>query len=263
MTTINEISKHTGSEGGNAKNVANFEKLISVCTGYGAPYNPAKASLKLTGLNTLLTSAQTAMTNFKDKFNAYSIAVDEREILFAPKPFSKFITRLLNALESSAVTEQKVEDAKSITRKLTGKRATPKNKKTLAPSTTDTATTTLSEAEHEEISSSQMSYDNRLDNFAKLINLLAAEPGYAPNEADLKVTALNTLLASMKTKNTAVINAKTSLDNARISRNKILYFDVTAIYNIQSDAKKYVKSVFGATSPEYKLISKIRFTKPR
>ena len=62
-------------------------------------------------------------------------------------------------------------------------------------------------------------------------------------------------------KNAFVINAKKSLDNARINRNKILYFDATSIYNTQLDAKKYVKSLFGATSPEYKLISKIKFIK--
>ena len=258
---VNEISKHTGIETGHAKNVANFEQLISVCTGYGAPYNPSKVSLKLTALNALLTSSQTSMTNVKDKFNAASVAIDAREILFAPAPFSKFITRILNALESSDVTKQKIDDAKTITRKLTGKRATPKAKITLNASTTDTATATSLEAEHKEISSSQMSYDNRLDNFAKLINLLSTETGYVPNEADLKVTALNTLLASMKTKNTAFINAETALSNARINRNKILYLDLTSLYNSQLDAKKYVKSIFGATSPEYKLISKIKFTK--
>ncbi|MHB8842428.1 MAG: hypothetical protein ACYC56_11710 [Candidatus Aquicultor sp.] len=267
MTTtsgmVNEISKHRGIETGHAKNVANFEQLISVCTGYGAPYNPSKVSLKLTALNTLFTSSQTSMTNVKDKFNAASVAIDAREILFAPALFSKFITRILNALESSEVTEQKIDDAKTITRKLTGKRATPKTKKALNASTTTPATETIPVVEHVEISSSQMSYDNRLDNFAKLINLLSTETGYTPNEADLKVTALNTLLASMKTKNTAFINAETALSNARISRNKILYLDVTSLYNTQLDAKKYVKSIFGATSPEYKLISKIPFTQPR
>jgi len=265
---VNEISKHHASEASHATNVANFETLISVCTGYGAPYNPSKASLKLTALNTLFTSAQTSMANVKDKFNLASAAIDAREILFAPATFSKFITRILNALESSDVTQQKIDDTKTITRKLTGKRATPKAKKALdafISSTTKDAvttdTTTPAVPEHKEISSSQMGYDNRLDNFAKLINLLAAETGYNPNEADLKITALNTLLASMKVKNTAVINAKTALSNARINRNKILYLDAIAIYNVQDDAKKYVKSVFGASSPEYKLISKIKFTK--
>jgi len=35
------------SETGHAKNVANFEDLISFATGYGATYNPSKNSLKI------------------------------------------------------------------------------------------------------------------------------------------------------------------------------------------------------------------------
>jgi len=66
------------NETGHAKNVANFEQLISFCTGYGATYNPAKAALKLTALNTLFTTAQTSLATVKDKFNAYSVAVDAR-----------------------------------------------------------------------------------------------------------------------------------------------------------------------------------------
>jgi len=33
------------SETGHAKNVANFEDLISFCTGYGTAYNPSKAAI--------------------------------------------------------------------------------------------------------------------------------------------------------------------------------------------------------------------------
>jgi hypothetical protein len=35
------------------------------------------------------------------------------------------------------------------------------------------------------------------------------------------------------------------------------------MYDIVSDAKNYVKSLYGATAPEYKQISKLKFTKPR
>ncbi|HNW97454.1 MAG TPA: hypothetical protein PKK00_03450 [Bacteroidales bacterium] len=249
------------NETGHARNVANFEQLISFCTGYGTTYNPAKASLKLTALNTLLTAAQTSLATVKDKHNAYSLAVDAREILF--NPLSKFTTRVLSALESSDVTVQKIDDAKTITRKITGKRATPKKEIISLPgkvAETQPEINTISE-EIKQISASQMSYDNRIDNFAKLINLLTSETGYIPNETDLKVATLNTLLTNMKTKNTAVINAITALSNARIERNKILYKENTGLYNIAMDVKVYVKSVFGSTSPEYKEISGIKFTK--
>ena len=35
------------SETGHAKNIANFQDLISFCQGYGATYNPTKESLKI------------------------------------------------------------------------------------------------------------------------------------------------------------------------------------------------------------------------
>ncbi len=38
------------SETGHAKNVANFETLISFCTGYGTTYNPSRDALKVANL---------------------------------------------------------------------------------------------------------------------------------------------------------------------------------------------------------------------
>jgi hypothetical protein len=73
-----------------------------------------------------------------------------------------------------------------------------------------------------EISSSQMSFDSRLDNFDKLIKLLSSIPAYAPNEPDLKVEALTALYNDLKAKNMAVINAETPLSTARIARNEVL-----------------------------------------
>lgn len=90
---------------------------------------------------------------------------------------------------------------------------------------------------------------------------MASQSGYAPNETALKVATLTTLLADMRTKNTAAINALTPLSNARIARNTILYTDGTGLVDIAGEVKKYVKSVFGGTSPQYKQVSGLKFTK--
>ena len=261
---VNEISKHRSFESGHAKNASNFEQLISYCVGYGTNYNPSKASIKVASMNTLLTSARTAITNEEDKHNTYKIAIDAREILFAPAVLSKLVTKIMNSLKSSDVTEQKVADALTYTRKLQGRRAKPKIKIIdPEPGEPVPGAEILIEQETKNISASQMSYDNRLDNFSKLVNLLSTEAGYAPNETSLKVVTLNTLLTDMKAKNTAVINAITSLSNARIDRNKVLYKDLTGLFDIAMSSKAYIKSVFGATSPEYKQVSKLKFTMPR
>jgi len=53
------------SETGHAKNVANFEDLISFCTGYGTAYNPTKNSIKIAAMNTLLASARNSLQTVK------------------------------------------------------------------------------------------------------------------------------------------------------------------------------------------------------
>jgi len=240
------------SETGHAKNVANFEKLIASITALGTPYNPSKASLKLPALNTQLTAAKTAVAMVNSAEPAYKNAVSARDVAFAP--LSKLITRVSNALKASDTTTQVDESAMTLVRKLQGRRATPKM--------TEEEKKVAAEAGNEvtEISSSQMSFDSRIDNLDKLIKLLTSVTAYAPNEADLKVTALTTLLTDLRTKNTAVITAEAPLVNARIARNDVLYKPGTGVVDTSVDVKTYVKSIFGATSPQYKTISGLKFT---
>jgi len=243
-------------ETGHAKNVANFEDLISFCVGYGASYNPGKSSLKIPALTALHTLADTKSAAVNAAQTPWSNAVAAREILF--KPLSPLVTRVINALESSDVPKQVVDNAKTFARKLQGRRASPK----------DTPPPAEPEAPAEDtpknISASQMGFDNRIDNLNKLIQLLSAQTAYAPNEADLTTASLSTLLADMKAANTLVINTYTPLSNARIERDNVLYKDETGLVDVAAGVKKYVKSVFGATSPQFKQVSGLLFTpKPK
>ena len=243
------------SETGHAKNVANFDELTSFATGYGTAYNPSKASIKITALQALSASAKNAINAVNAAEPAYKNAVAAREAAFVP--LSKLVTRVMNALKATDTTVEVDDSAKTLVRKIQGVRATAKKteeeKKALAAAGKEVV----------EISASQMSYDSRIDNFDKLIKLLASVALYTPNEADLKATALTTLYNDLKLKNTAVINATTPLSNARIARNEILYKDNTGLYDTAIDVKTYVKSVFGASSPQYKQVSGLKFTKAR
>lgn len=240
------------SETGHAKNVANYEKLIADITALGTVYNPSKANLKLTALNTQLTAAKAAIVAVNAAEPAYKNAVSARDAAFST--VSKLITRVNNALKASDTTEQVDESAMTLVRKLQGRRATPKKTEEQKKVAADAG------KEIVEISSSQMSFDSRLDNFDKLIKLLTSVTAYAPNEADLKVTALTTVYNDLKAKNTAVITAETPLTNARISRNDVLYKPLTGVVDTTVDVKSYIKSVYGATSPQYKAISGLKFT---
>ena len=241
------------SETGHAKNVANFQDLISFCNAYGASYNPNKTSISLAALNTKHTDAINALAAVNTSIPPSTNAINQREIVF--NPLSKLITRVVSAVAASDVSAQIIDDVKTIARKLQGKRATPK-----IPTIIDDPTTPVDESQ-KSISASQMSYDQRIENMDKLIQLLKAQPNYKPNETELSIDGLTTLYNNMVNANTTAINTFTPLSNARINRNEILYNQATGLVTVAADVKTYIKSVFGPTSPQYNQVSKLKFDK--
>jgi len=240
------------TETGHAKNAATFEDLISFCTGYGATYNPSKAALKLPALATQLTGANAALQAVKVAKTAYDNATNARELAF--KPLKPLATKVVNGLAATEAAAQTVDDVKTTNNKIQGKRAKAVEKpdaKALAAGAEPVKTA----------STSQQSFDKLIDHFAQLIATLTAEPKYLPNENELKVATLNTLLTDLRAKNTAVISATTALSNARIARDKALYGETTGILDVAQDVKQYVKSLFGASSPQYKQVSGLKFTR--
>ena len=240
------------TETGHAKNVAAFETLISYCASYGAAYNPSKASLKLLALQTQYATANASLQAVKVAKTNYDNATNTREVAY--KTIRPLATKIINALASTEATEQTIDDAKTTNNKIQGKRAKAKDKPDANAADPNAPTPKT-------ISASQQSYDKLIDHFAQLVATLTAEPKYTPNENELKVTSLNTLLTDLKAKNTAVISATTALSNARIARDKALYDETTGILAIAQDVKQYVKSLYGASSPQYKQVTALKFTK--
>jgi DNA repair exonuclease SbcCD ATPase subunit len=241
------------SEQGHNRNAVNYDKLIINCTSYGATYNPSKVALKIAAMQAQATAAKNSLTTVSALTPAYKNAVTARVTAF--KPLDKLITRANNALKSSETTKEVIESAQTIVRKLQGRRATPKKTEEQKKVAADAG------KEIVEISSSQMSYDSRIDNLDKLIKLFSSVAAYAPNEAELKIAALTALYTDLKAKNMAVVNAETPLSNARIARNTTMYKDDIGLVDVANDVKTYIKSVFGATSPQYKQVSSLKFTK--
>ena len=234
------------SETGHAKNVTHFEQLISFCTGYGGNYNPSKATLIISNLTNIHLTAQSELQNVINTTVDYNNFVNTRAITF--DPIRKLSTRLVNAFSVTDATDEMIKDAKTINRKIQGKRAkeitTPVDPNTPAPNT---------------ISTSQQSYDQLIEHFAKLVALLKSEPSYAPNESDLRIVALEALLDQLRADNTNVMNAYTTVSNARISRDLTLYQVKTGLVPTALDVKGYIKSIYGATSDQYKQVSKLAF----
>ena len=239
------------SETGHAKNVANLESLITSILAFGSSYNPSRTAIQLEALQTLLSNAKEAFHAFYQAHSVYTIAVDEREIAF--KPLKGYITRINNALKASDSSTKNDESIQSIIRKLQGRRSKRKlTEEEIKLLETD------GKVVHQ-ISTSQMSYDMRIENLTTLISFLSKIPEYKPNEIDLKLETIKEICLQLQIKNSNVINSLSQLENTRNQRNKILYLPLTGLVDIAYDSKTYIKSVFGASSPQFKQISKLQF----
>ena len=113
-----------------------------------------------------------------------------------------------------------------------------------------------------DVSTSHQGFVQRADTFKQLVDLYKSEPLYAPNEGDLKIVALEALATAMKTANNNIGTIIAPLNTARITRDKALYEKDTGMVDIAQACKNYVKGLFGATSPESKTVTGIKFTRP-
>jgi hypothetical protein len=75
-------------------------------------------------------------------------------------------------------------------------------------------------------------------------------------------TESDTLKGSLKALEKGKIG-NTVVSNARIARDKALYAETTGVLDVAQDVKQYVKSLFGATSPQYKQVSGLKFNRPK
>lgn len=226
------------SETGHGKNLANFKKIIIIIKGF-PDYNPTKAAIQIPNLEILRDHTDAAFDTLRTKNAQYDHIINQRQQTFSQlKPYS---TRIINALDASDAADAKVKDARTIIRKIHGKRA--------------------AKSSPNSISTSQLSYDSQIEHLSNLLALLITEPSYNPNEAALQIPTIQTQLQQMRQKNLEVNQSYTLLSNARIQRDQLLYNPKTGIAHITSELKKYLKSLYGPISQEFLLIRDIKIKK--
>ena len=233
------------SETGHARNVANLQKLTEQVTVYTL-YNPPVDNLKVANLQTLYTTASAKLNEVEDKRNANKNAITVRQSAF--ENLKSTATKIINHLEILGLPSGTIDQAKSLNRVIQGGQ-----KK---------AVTALEEGKEETktVSTSRQSYTQMAENFGILLQLLGTIPTYNPNEDDLKLANLETYKNSLVSSTQSVDQTEAELNNKLIERDQLLYADGTGLYSIAQNVKKYVKSLYGATSSEYTTVSGIEFT---
>lgn len=233
------------SETGHAKNVANLQKLTEQVIVYTL-YNPPVDNLKVANLQTLYTTASAKLNEVEDKRNANKNAITVRQSAF--ENLKSTATKIINHLQILGLPSGTIDQAKSLNRVIQGGQ-----KKVVTPPEEGKQTTAT-------VSTSRQSYTQMAENFGILLQLLGTIPTYNPNEDDLKLTNLETYKNSLVSSTQSVDQTEAELNNKLIERDQLLYGDGTGLYTIAQNVKKYVKSLYGATSPQYANVASIEFT---
>lgn len=231
------------SEVGHAINVANFNTLITYCTGYGAVYNPAIDVIKLPQLQTKYDLAKQKLNQAEAKKGLLNTAINERKEAF--DGLEILCTKVTNAFAVSGASATDVKDLQTINKKIQGS----EKKKAKV----------LKDGEGEGISTSQQSYDSKINFFINFIQFLEAKPIYKPNEEELKIPALQAKLVIMEAKNAAYDEALFNYNQELNGRNDEMYNPTTGLVQVSKDVKKYAKSIFGASSPQFKQLNQLEF----
>jgi hypothetical protein len=234
------------------QNVANMDEMITRVQTFGEKYQPSRDALLISNLTKIKVDGESSITDTHTASAQLQFAVSARKTLY--KGFNAFVTRIINALKASGVSKEVYDQAQIIIRDLRAQRASDKTEST---ETTETA----AESESRSVTLHLSAYDRKASNFNRLTVFLKEIPGYKPNESDLTVEAITAKSAEYKNANVAIRTAAVEVDSHTNNRDKILYEDENGLVDVGLAVKSYVKSVFGAGSPQYKAISNISFIK--
>jgi len=240
-------------ETGHAKNVVNLEKLVTICYSFGEQYKPSVEAIKLSVMQILLQNAKKCLDDINVAIPQNTNAIAARKQSF--DLLDKLVTRINSSFMAVVDSEQSIDTSRAYVRKLHGQRSTPKKTEEEKQEAAKNGTVIT---EH---SSTQMSFDSRIENFDKYIKFLESIPTYNPNEEELKIASLKIYLDDLKAKNLAVVTSEAALKAARISRNEILYKDKEGLFVIAKKVKSYVKSIYGAQSSQLKQLNNLVFSK--
>lgn len=228
-------------------NVSNLATLINHCKAYDSDYQPFNLEITIFKLETIYNTCQDSVEHVNVLESSYIKATTIRKTAF--KPLKRLTTRIINAFTLCGASREAIDNASTLARKVKCNREYKKDK----------SNANNLEQEINKIYLLQMSFDNCLSNFYRLIQALKIEPKYNPEDADLEVNTLEAKHADLIIKNNAVREVGKFLNAALLKRNQLLYAEKTGIVFLAANVKNYVSSIYGIGSPKLKQISRIPF----
>jgi hypothetical protein len=169
----------------------------------------------------------------------------------------------MNDYESSGTDAANIAAAKEYADKITGynivKHKRDLDKKAEKTSATTNTTTPAVDNSH---SVAQLSFDNKILNFYKLIGVLKNDTVYKTNDARYKTTALLAKYTELDTVNEAVKKAWPTYNDSEKARDTALYDKTTGLLALIKLSKKYITGLYSENKEKAKTATSIPFRFP-
>ncbi len=239
----------------NQQNVDNMELLTERVSTFLPEYDPGETRLSIQNQKQVKASGDVVLLGVTASESACNNIISARTLVF--NAIDPLVTRVINALRISDVSEQTIQQGESIVREIRNQRAT------VIPPPENTVGGIENGKPQRTNKMHSGSYNTKTENFRRLIVLLSTIPAYRPKETELSVESLNNKLEALNMINSATKTADARANAARTQRDVVLYTAKTGLVDIAQDSKLYVKSAYGATSPQFKSVSGISFSRQR
>ena len=230
------------------KKIANAQQIlthVSTFSNFIAPDDDTTMAV----MTALVSGLLTTNNNVATQKAGYSAAVAERQLHFVKDEFS--LTKMLSPLQATVRSKlgkdaKVVKDLAAIIRKIRG----TKLKKITAPKEGQTE-----EEIQTTISTSHGSYDSRLQHFSDLVATLETlGNNFVPVRNEFKLTQLKLKIDLLRTLNNNVTLSYGAFQNTIVTRSN----DYKVLAKRIQQVKDAVKSQYGLTSVEYKLIKSLK-----
>lgn len=221
--------------------ITNADSLATNLTNFTA-YSPVRSEDSVVNYKALITAIKTNNTLVATNQAIYSNAVDNRVKLFSKSPDSllKILPLISGQIKAKfGKTSKEVKDITALVNKIRGEKTTNLKK----------------DADGEFVSQSERSYGSQTKHFSDIIAILTQyAANYAPTNNKIKLVSLNAQLAALTSANNAVAGTFGQLKPVKDLR--LTQYD--DLKDRSDRIKESIKSQYGQSSTEYKLIKGLK-----
>lgn len=246
-------------ETGHGKNIGNAFQFVQIVSGYGAEYNPGNLVISLAALTAKQSLCKKAYQDWADADALYT--PNEKTRKKKIDALDTLVRGVMNDYKSSGTDAANFAAAKEYADKITGDNIA---KHSRIKAKAKTAGTNPSDpAEDNSHSVAQLSFDNKILNFYKLIGVLKNDTVYKTNDARYKTIALQAKYTELDSVNEAVKKAWPVYNDSEKARDTALYDEKNGLLALIQLSKNYIKGLYAENKEKAKPAISLKFRKPK